>query len=251
MIENLTTRYPDQSVKTLLHEGIQKLQNSISARLDAELLLCRVLQIDRSQIYSGFGCDISADKILEFRSLLDRRKEGCPIAYLVGQKEFWSLELYVNEHTLVPRPETECLVETVLTYVPNNAAYSIVDLGTGNGAIALALASELPTCKITAIDVCTHALAVARLNAKHHDFTQIRFKQGNWFTGLKETFDIIVSNPPYIRSRDEALILGELAHEPVLALDGGRDGLDAIRKIINRSASHLNPGGRIFIEHDE
>lgn len=233
----------------LLNEGMQELQGNDTARLDTELLLCKVMQIDRSQIYSQPGIQIPADKIRLFRALLDKRNKGFPVAYLVEHKEFWSLELYVNEYTLVPRPETECLVETVLMYIPQNTTCSIVDLGTGCGAIALALASERSACNILAIENCIHALAVARLNAEHHGFPRIQFRRGNWFAGIKETFDIIVSNPPYISSRDEVLLRGDVAHEPVLALDGGRDGLDAIRKIIGRSVNHLNPGGRIFIEH--
>lgn len=249
MTEYPENSLPDQSIKNLLDEAVQTLQACDSARLDAELLLCTVLQIERGQIYSRYNSDIPSDKIHTFRLLLDKRKEGCPVAYLTGHREFWSLDLHVNQHTLIPRPETECLVEAVLTAIPANAEYSIADLGTGSGAIAIALASERPACIVTAIDTCDCALTVAKLNAEHHNLNRIRFKQSNWFSDIQNTFDIIVSNPPYIRSGDEHLHTGDVAHEPVLALDGGKDGLNAIRIIITRSDDYINPGGLLFIEH--
>lgn len=249
MTEFSSNELPGLPMKYLLDEGIQKLRGSDTARLDTELLLCKILQLDRIQIYSQSGFEIPADKIRTFRLLLDKRIAGIPVAYLIGHKEFWSLDLYVNEHTLVPRPETECLVETVLTHVPENTNYSILDLGTGSGAIAIALASERPDCKITAIDTCEGALAIAKLNAERHGLDQIHFKQSNWFTCIQDTFDIIVSNPPYISSGDKLLLRGDIVHEPSLALDGGHDGLDDIRTIIGRSVIHFNTGGWLFIEH--
>jgi release factor glutamine methyltransferase len=249
MIEHCTTSFPDLSIRSLLVAAVQRLQACDSARLDAELLLCKVLQIDRSQIYSRSNFEIPVDKIRKFSSLLEARLAGCPIAYLTGHREFWSLDLCVNQHTLIPRPETECLIESVLTMVPDNADYSIADLGTGSGAIALALASERPDCRITAIDTCDNALAIARLNAECHGLNHIRFLKSNWFSEIHHAFDIIVSNPPYIRSGDEHLHSGDVAHEPVLALDGGEDGLNAIRIIITQSVNYLNPDGWLFIEH--
>ena len=245
----LTTPDSDQSIKSLLDESVPALQASDSARLDVELLLCNVLQIERSQIYSRYNFEIPSDKINAFRVLLDKRKEGYPVAYLTGHKEFWSLDLHVNQYTLIPRPETECLVEAVLMVVPENAEYNIADLGTGSGAIALALASERPACSITAIDCSKYALAVAKLNAERHNLNRINFKQGNWFSNIQNTFDMIVSNPPYIRSDDMLLHSSDVAHEPVLALDGGKDGLNPIRYIIARSVNYINPGGWLIIEH--
>lgn len=249
MIEFSINSHSDQSIKKVLDKAIQALQASDSKRLDAELLLCKVLQIDRSQIYSQSGFEIPSDKIRTFRLLLDKRKKGWPIAYLTGHKEFWSLDLCVNRYTLIPRPETEFLVEAILMQVPDDAEYSIADLGTGSGAVALALASERPDCRITAIDISDNALAVAKLNAVHHNLHRISFKQSNWFSDIKNTFDIIVSNPPYIRSGDGLLHSGDIVHEPVLALDGGEDGLNAIRFIIAHSVNYINPDGWLFIEH--
>jgi release factor glutamine methyltransferase len=249
MTEFLMTSLPGQSIKNVLDNAVQRLKTCDSARLDAELLLCKVLQIDRSQIYSQPGFEIPSEKIHTFRLLLDKRRQGCPVAYLTGHKEFWSLDLFVNHHTLIPRSETECLVEAVLTQVPNVAEYSIADLGTGSGAIALALARERPACRITAIDTSENALVVAKLNAERHNLNQIRFEQSNWFSKIQNAFDVIASNPPYIRSGDKLLRYGDIAHEPVLALDGGEDGLNAIRTIIAQSVNYINPGGRVFIEH--
>ena len=247
------TGYPTTShsgcINSLLDEAVQSLQSCDSARLDAELLLCKVLQIDRSQIYSQSGFEIPSEKVHAFRVLLDKRGKGYPIAYLTGHKEFWSLDLNVNQYTLIPRPETECLIEAILARVPVDAEYSIADLGTGCGAIALALASERPACRISAIDTCDLALATAKLNAEHHNLERIRFKQSNWFSDIQDTFDIIVSNPPYVRSGDKRLYDSDIAHEPALALDGGEDGLDAIRIIIAQSVNYINPNGWLFIEH--
>jgi len=237
------------TIRELLHEAESKLHNSDSARLDAEILLCNVLDVDRSRLYSAPENIIPVKAVNRYRALVNDRQRGKPVAYLTTTREFWSLEFQVNEHTLVPRPETECLVETVLELVPENAELDIVDLGTGSGAIAIAIASERSQCRITATDICGLALAVAVENACRLTASSIKFVKCDWYAGLRDTFDIIVSNPPYIRNDDAHMQGDGVAHEPGIALCGGADGLDAIRNIISNAARFLNPDGWLIIEH--
>jgi release factor glutamine methyltransferase len=237
------------TIKDLLHEAENKLTNSCNARLDAEVLLCNVMKFDRSKLYSSGENFVSDDTVSQYRSLVQERGQGRPVAYLTGTREFWSMEFQVNEHTLIPRPETECLVETVLKLVPDNANLDIADLGTGSGAIAIAVASERPRCKIIATDVCDLALAIAVKNAARLGTSNIQFVKSDWYANLQGSFDIIISNPPYIRNDDKHLRGDGVAHEPALALRGGVDGLDAIRKIISNAGRYLNEGGWLVIEH--
>ncbi len=237
------------TIRELLHEAESNLRNSDSARLDAEILLCNVLDVDRNKLYSSPGNTIPLNEVNLYRTLVQDRQQGRPVAYLTGTKEFWSLEFQVNEHTLIPRPETECLVETALEHILENAELNIADLGTGSGAIAIAIASERPRCKITATDICERALAVAAANASRLTVNNINFVKSDWYAKLQESFDIIVSNPPYIRNDDEHLQGDGVVHEPRPALCGGEDGLDAIRSIINNATRFLNPDGWLLIEH--
>jgi len=237
------------TIKDLLYEAENKLTNSGSARLDAEVLLCNVLDFDRSKLYSSSGSFVPADSVNQYRSLIQERQSGKPVAYLTGIREFWSMEFQVNEHTLIPRPETECLVETVLKLIPDNSELNIADLGTGSGAIAIAIASERPRYNIIATDICDHALAIAIKNAARLDVNNIQFIKSDWYSNLQGSFDIIVSNPPYIRNGDEHLLGDGVAHEPGLALCGGVDGLDAIQNIISNAGRYLNKGGWLVIEH--
>lgn len=237
------------TIRELLHEAESKLHNSDSARLDAEILLCNVLDVDRGKLRSSPENIIPLNAVNLYRSLVQERQQGKPVAYLTGTKEFWSLEFHVNEHSLIPRPETECLVEAALKLIPENAEHNIADLGTGCGAIAIAIASERPRCRITATDICEHALAVAAANASRLTVNNINFVISDWYAGLQDMFDIIVSNPPYIRDDDEHLQGDGVAHEPGSALCGGEDGLDAIRNIISNASRYLNPDGWLLIEH--
>ena len=237
------------TIRALLHEAESKLHISSSARLDAEVLLCTVLGFDRSKLYSSPENMIPAKKVNLYRSLVQDRQQGKPVAYLTGTKEFWSLEFHVNEHTLIPRPETECLVETALKYIPENSELNIADLGTGSGTVAIAIANGRPRCKITAIDNCELALAVAAANGSRLKINNVSFVISNWYAELQDTFDIIVSNPPYIRNNDEHLQGDGIAHEPKYALCSGEDGLDAIRNIISNADRYLNPDGWLIIEH--
>jgi release factor glutamine methyltransferase len=193
---------------------------------------------------------VSEDVVKNFRLLLNKRMDHYPVAYLTGSKEFWSLELTVNQHTLIPRPETECLVETVLEYIPGAQRKEILDLGTGSGAIAIAIASERPACDVLAVDVSREALMVASGNALAHNIKNVQFVQSDWFSALAgRQFDLIISNPPYVESADTGFSQGEIRHEPRLALDGGKYGMHAISHLIPAATHFLVPGGRLVLEH--
>jgi release factor glutamine methyltransferase len=237
------------TVKELLRQAEQQLHASASARLDAEVLLSSVTGLERTQFYSSPELDIDPHQIALFQAQVRERVEGKPVAYLTGVREFWSMPLQVNAHTLVPRPETECLVEAALQHVPAGLPLTLADLGTGCGAIALALARERPACVIIATDISKEALAVAGSNADHHVPGRISFVLSDWFSALPGNLAVIVSNPPYVRDDDEHLRQTDVRHEPRLALCGGRDGLDAIRQIINGAGQHLDHNGWLCIEH--
>lgn len=237
------------TINDLLQEAGEHLQHLAGARLDAELLLCNVLALARTGLYAAPHTLVTPAQAGHYRQLINDRKAGKPLAYLTGNKEFWSLEFAVDAHTLIPRPETECLVELALTLIPTDAAMSVADLGTGSGAIAIALASERPRCRITATDICEQALAVARTNAARHGLRQIDFIQSDWYAELHGRFDSIVSNPPYVADGDIHLHGDGTAHEPRLALNGGRDGLESINRIVRQAPAHLNSGGWLLVEH--
>src|SRR6185312_15239860 len=185
-----------------------------------------------------------------FEALVARRAAGEPVAYLTGRRGFWTLELEVTPATLIPRPETELLVELALERLPRDMACRVADLGTGSGAIALAIASERPQAQVVATDASADALAVARRNAQRQGFGNVRFVQGDWLAPLAgERFALIVSNPPYIEAADPHLARGDLRYEPAAALASGADGLDDIRRIIADAPAHLEAGGWLLFEH--
>jgi len=237
------------TVKDLLQEAEQELRLFDSARLDAEILLCNVTGFDRSRLYAYPEETIPTDKASAYKALVNERNTGQPVAYLTGTKEFWSIELHVNQHTLIPRPETECLVEAALEHIPSNESWRIADLGTGCGAIAIAIALERPKCQITATDISHDALVIAESNAKWFGLEQILFIKSDWYSEVKDSFDLIISNPPYVRANDEHLFHGDVRHEPKLALSGGCDGLQAIRQIVRAAPAYLTQGGWLFVEH--
>ena len=208
--------------------------------LDAELLLCAACGLTRTKLAVRHNLELTAKQLSHLSDLIDRRATGEPVAYLLGHKEFWSLDLAVNTSTLIPRPETEQLVEQVLALVPPDSPCRIADLGTGSGAVALAVASERPLVHVTATDISQVGLRVAAANA---------FKCADWFESLVESgFRLIVSNPPYVRSHDPLLEAGT-HYEPREALFAGDDGLQAFRSICADAADHLEPTGILVLEH--
>lgn len=217
-------------------------------RHDAEWLLAHVLGKPRSWLF-GFGDKgVDADVASRFDALVQRREAGEPVAYLTGRRGFWTFELAVSPATLVPRPETERLVELALQRLPAGQPLRIADLGTGSGGIALALASERPSAQVIATDASADALAVARANAQALRLPNVEFRQGDWFGCLQgERFDLIASNPPYIETGDPHL--EDLRHEPAAALASGADGLDAIRSIVAGAPAHLHDGAWLLLEH--
>jgi len=221
---------------------------SESPRLDAELLLARALDVPRSYLFAHHDEEMDDGARMRFQKSIASRIEGLPMAYIIGHKEFWSMELLVSPSTLVPRPETELLVDLTLRQMPGDSTQRVLDLGTGSGTVAIALARERPLSQIVATDVSEDALRVARENARRLNLANIEFVLGDWISPVaNRQFDLVVSNPPYIAEGDPHL--SRLKHEPQLALVSGMDGLDAIRKISASAASVVGPGGSILIEH--
>jgi len=237
-----------ETVGAALQRARELLQGRDSSRLDAEVLLAAVTGLGREVFYSRPERPLAPEHLADFNRLVQRRHEGYPVAYLTGHREFWSLEFKVSRDTLIPRPETERLVETALEFIAAEADLDVLDLGTGSGAVAVALAVERARCRITASDVSPEALALARENAEQARVGQIRFLEADWFTGLPlRSFDVIVSNPPYVASAQAGA--GDIRFEPRLALDGGRSGLAALQTIIPAARLYLRPGGRLLLEH--
>jgi release factor glutamine methyltransferase len=237
------------SIKHLLAGARQKLNRGPSARFDAEILMAHVLESSRSFLYANPEFELPSKRSEHFKRLVKQRAVGKPIAYLTGKSEFWSLPLKISPAVLIPRPETERLVELALEKIPPKANWRIADLGTGSGAIALALASERNNCEILATDISTEAIKVARENAHRLNFSQIQFLQGSWSNPLEGKFQMILSNPPYIDANDSHLGQGDLRFEPRQALTPGVDGLSAIRKISELSYPMLLSGGWLMFEH--
>lgn len=217
---------------------------------DAEVLLASALGQGRSWLVAHAGDRVDAVVAARFHADMERRVAGEPVAYLTGLQGFWSLDLEVGPDTLIPRPETELLVECTLARIPDETPARIADLGTGSGAIALAIASERPRALVIATDTSSAALDVAKRNAARHDIAHVEFRCGDWFAPLRgERFDIIASNPPYIPQGDLHLGQGDLRFEPHAALASGADGLDAIRTIAGQARAHLTSGGWLLLEH--
>jgi release factor glutamine methyltransferase len=231
------------------HGSLPTLAGAEAAR-ESAMLLSHALGRDRSWLYAHGDDPLAAEDAVRFHALLLRRAAGEPMAYITGRREFWSLDIAVSPQVLIPRPETELLVELALRRISQSAQVDIADLGTGSGAIALALARERPRARLLATDDSAAALAIARANARHLDVPNIEFAQGHWCAALgKRRFDFIVSNPPYIADNDPHLDQGDLRHEPRVALVSGRDGLDAIRAILSAAPARLKPGAWLLLEH--
>ena len=238
-----------QNIRGLLTFAHEKLAGSPSARFDAEILMAHVLESKRSLLYANPELELPASRSEAFRKLVKQRAAGQPVAYLVESSEFWSLPLKVNPSVLIPRPDTERLVEAALSKIPESADWRIADLGTGSGAIALAIASERPKCEIHATDISPAAVGVARENARQLGYSQVKVHRGSWTEPLKGKFHLVVSNPPYIDANDPHLDRGDLRFEPRSALCPGTDGLSAIREISQLAQAILVDGGWLMFEH--
>ena len=230
--------------------------NAAEARIEAQTLLRHALgDVSRAWLlthendaldFNGQQANIHAG----FEALLKRRLNGEPVAYILGKREFYGLDFTVTPDTLIPRLDTETLVEVALEKIPANQSCTVLDLGTGSGAIAIAIAKHRPQAKVTAVDQSLKALAVAQGNARRLGVANVQLVLSDWFSALGgQTFDVIVSNPPYIAKDDPHLNQGDLRFEPTSALVAGEDGLDCIRQIINRAKQYLNPQGWLMFEH--
>jgi release factor glutamine methyltransferase len=248
-------QYATATAAELLAVGVQRLRAvqagspQATPELDAELLLAQALGERRVRLRSHPEEIAPPDGARRFLELIERRAAGRPIAYLLGRKDFWTLELDVSPAVLVPRPETELLVERALALHPHPRA-RVADLGTGSGAIALALASARPAWQVTATDVSAAALAVARANAMKLGLERVELLEGDWLDCLTgRAFDLLLSNPPYVAPDDPALGQPELTHEPRLALVAAAEGLAALRILVRTAPAHLSPGGWLLLEH--
>ena len=221
---------------------------SESPRLDAEILLCRTIDMPRSYLFAHPEDELDTLTRDRFEAILRRREHGAPMAYIMGVKEFWSQEFAVSPATLVPRPETEILVNLALCEIPREAAWRVLDLGTGSGVIAVTIACERPLSMVTAVDVSEEALLVAQENVRALAPGNVECLPGDWTEPVRDrTFDLIVSNPPYVRAQDDAL--AALRHEPQSALVAGDDGLDAIRVLARDCRDIIVERGLLLIEH--
>ncbi len=240
----------DSSIQHQLKKAYQGLRSIKNPRLDAELLLAHVLQVSRSYLIAWPKRQLTAQEQLYLDHLLQRRLSGESIAYITGKKEFWSLLLTVTPDTLVPRPDTELLVELALEKLPAKSPQKLADLGTGSGAIALALAQERPDWEITATDYYAAALDVAKNNANDLSLHHVVFCEGDWCHALPNTqYNAIISNPPYLAENDPHLIRAELKYEPQHALVSGVNGFDALFQIIEQAKDYLAQGGWLLLEH--
>lgn len=236
---------PKIRLDTVLRDACERIDAA-----DARLLLAHALGKSPAWLIAHADESLDDEALRRFDALLQSRIEGRPVAYLTGRRGFWTLDLAVTPDTLIPRPETELLVELALSRIPRDSASRIADLGTGSGAIALALAVERPRCSVVATDASEAALRVAQGNASDNAITNVQFRQGSWFSPLAgERFDLIASNPPYIANGDAHLAEGDLRFEPVAALSSGSDGLDDIREIIRGAGAFLADRGWLLLEH--
>ncbi len=238
------------SISAALQAAVQNLHQQDQSRLDAEVLLAHVLQKPRSYLHAWPEADLDGDQAVRYAELIRRRVEGHPIAYLTGHREFWSLDFEVSPATLIPRPETELLVEQALTLLPGDEALAIADLGTGSGAIAIALAHQCPRWHLFAVDQSTDCLKIAQRNAARHAAANVSLINADWCAAFAPaSLDAVIANPPYVPNRDPHLKRGDLRFEPISALAAGPDGLDDLSVIIMQSSRILKNGGLVLLEH--
>jgi release factor glutamine methyltransferase len=244
-----------RSIADILREEVRKLSNILTfdlttSRIEIQCLLQHVLGVQRAYLLAHPEQMLSEAQQDAFDALLQRRLRGEPIAHLLGAREFFGLNLKVTPATLIPRPDTELIVELALNRIAQAQPCRVLDMGTGSGAIALAIAKNKPNAEVVAVDVSQDALAVAIENARRLDIPNVRFMQSDWFAALDgQSFELIVSNPPYIASDDIHLTQGDLRFEPLSALASGADGLDDIRRIISAAPQYLASNGSLLLEH--
>ncbi|GHA06584.1 release factor glutamine methyltransferase [Arenicella chitinivorans] len=238
------------SYKQLIELGYQRLfDSSDTPRIDAEYLLQHVTGQSMAWLIAWSDSFASTNHVAAFLALLAQREQGTPIAYLIGERDFWTLTLTVNRHVLIPRPDTEALVECALNKLPTDQPLRLLDLGTGSGAIALALAKERPLASVFAVDSQADALAVANHNAERNAITNATFLQSDWFEQIEGRFDLIASNPPYVAPGDPHLSQGDLRFEPDSALSAANNGLADLESIIQSAPDYLHPNGWLVVEH--
>jgi len=243
------------SIQALLQHHSKQLEAALSldpgsARIEAQCLLQAVLQVNRAWLFTHPEQLLDADQHSSYMTLLERRLGGEPIAYVLGEREFYGLTFKVSPATLIPRPETELLVDLALQRIPQQGKYSVLDLGAGSGAISLSIAHARPNAKVVAVDASAAALEVAQFNMRRLGLCNVRFLQSDWFSMLQgERFDMIVSNPPYIAADDAHLAQGDVRFEPRSALTSGTDGLQDIQRIIAQAKDYLGVNGWLLLEH--
>lgn len=243
------------NIQTIIQRHSKRLEaaldlDSSSARIEVQCLLQAVLQVNRAWLLTHPEQSLNNEQHARYIALFERRLSGEPIAYLLGEREFYGLNFKVSPATLIPRPDTELLVELALQRIPQQGACRVLDLGTGSGAIALSLAHTRPDAEVVAVDASTAALEVAQFNVQRLGLSNVHLLHSDWFTALHgERFDIIVSNPPYIAAADAHLSQGDVRFEPPGALASGTDGLDDIRRITAQARAHLNVNGWLMFEH--
>ncbi len=235
---------------TTLNTLLAQARTRLAAPREANILVAHALGLSAVELYAHPERAVSPGESQRALAWIARRAAGEPVAYLIGEREFYGLVLEVTPAVLIPRPETELVVELALARLPTKGVLRVLDLGTGSGAIAIAIAHARPTARVCAMDRSAAALAVAHGNARRHHLDNLNFVQGAWLTPFAhEHFDLIVSNPPYVGAGDPHLAQGDLRFEPTLALPSGADGLDDLRRIITAAPQHLRAGGRLILEH--
>lgn len=239
------------SIKSALIEATRTLESSSdSAALDAEILLCLTIDKERSYLRAWPDRQLQPEQTARFWTLLKERQKGTPIAYITGNREFWSRDFHVTSDVLIPRPDTELLIELSLKLIPPDKPVKIIDLGTGSGILAITLAAERPYAHVSATDFSLAALSIAKLNANKHYTNNIQFYQSDWFANVPYTkFNLIVSNPPYIAENDCHLLQGDIRFEPRTALCAAEQGLSDIKIIADTARNWLEPAGHLLIEH--
>ena len=243
------------SIQAILQRHSKQLESALnldlgSARIEAQCLLQNALQVNRAWLLSHPEQPLNVEQHARYSALFERRLSGEPVAYILGEREFYGLTFKVTPATLIPRPETELLVDLALQRIPKQSACRVLDLGTGSGAIALSIAHARPDTDVVAVDASEGALEVAQYNAQQLNLDNVRLIVSDWFDALQgERFDLIVSNPPYVAADDTHLAQGDLRFEPRTALASGADGLDDIRRISTQAKAYLNVNGGLLLEH--